>query len=95
MAVPVIHDPFVAKYIVAGHPTEFGQRAPDVQATGTAVPAVATVYPRAPHKHNGEVGVPPVVAQLAMLVTQAPETNVDPEAHNVHTNTVAAGAAVV
>jgi len=43
MAVPVMHVPFEAKYIVAGHPAEFGQTAPEVQATGTAVPAVATV----------------------------------------------------
>jgi len=65
----VTHVPFEAKYIVAGHPAEFGQRASDVQATGTAVPAVATVYPTAPHKQSGAAVVPPVTKQLAILVT--------------------------
>jgi len=91
----VTHVPFAAKYMVAGHPTEFGQVAREVQATGTAVPAVATVYPRAPHKQSGVVGVPPVKAQLVILVTQAPETKVDPEAHNVHVNVEAVGAVPV
>jgi len=94
IAVPVMHVPFEAKYIVAGHPTEFGQRAPEVQATGTAVPAVATVYPRAPHKHNGEATVPPVVAQLTIFGTQAPETKVDPVAHDVQVAAVTDEAAV-
>jgi len=55
--------------MVVGHPSEFGQVAPETQAVKVADPVdEATLYPIAPIKQSGEAVVPPVTAQLAILV---------------------------
>jgi len=69
IGVPVIHVPLEARYMVVGHPSEFGQVAPETQAVKVADPVdEATLYPIAPIKQSGEAVVPPVTAQLAILV---------------------------
>jgi len=84
-----MHVPLAARYIVAGHPREFGQVAPETQAVTVADPvAEATEYPRAPIKQSGAAVVPPVLAQLAILVIHCPLSKVDPEEHVVHVKAV-------
>jgi hypothetical protein len=53
IGVPVIHVPFVAVYIVVGHPPE--QTDPDVQVVGAAEPADGTLYPTAAPVHKAPV----------------------------------------
>jgi len=50
IGVPVIHVPFGAVNIVAGHPPE--HVAPAVQIVGVADPAAGTLYPRAAQVHK-------------------------------------------
>jgi len=85
IGVPVIHVPLAARYIVVAHPSEFGHVAPATQAVTAAEPVVAaTEYPTAPIKQSGAAVVPPVMAQLAILVMHCPASNVDPVAQVVH-----------